>query len=153
MKKLIAFLGFLSLVIIFNQQRALAQIRQLPTAVKEAFERKYTDVKEVNYDDKIVYVQVRFTTADNKQCTARFTSKGVWQFTERDMKFEELPAPVQDGFNKSKYADWQVDHVYLVNLPDNKTQYKVQAEKTAVQKRNLYFSTKGRLQSDNITMY
>ncbi len=153
MKKLIALLGFLSLVIIFNQQRALAQIRQLPTAVREAFEKKYSDAKDVTYDDKIVYVQAHFTTADNKQCSARFTSKGVWQFTETDMKFEELPAPVQDGFNKSKYADWQVDHVYLITLPDNKTQYKIQAEKTAVQKRNLYFSPKGRLLSDNITMY
>lgn len=132
--------------------RSQAQIRQLPQAVKDAFEQKYPDAKQVDYDDKIIYVLAQFKNHDST-ATARFSSKGAWQWTETQMPFTGLPEAVQDGFNKSKYVDWQVDHVYLVELPGDLVQYKLQVEKSAVQKKNLYFSTRGRLLSDGITMY
>jgi hypothetical protein len=69
------------------------------------------------------------------------------------MNFSALPASVQDGFNKSKYLDWKVDHSYQVDLPSGQHQYKLQVEKNAVEKRNLLFSDRGRLLSDNLTMY
>lgn len=129
-----------------------AQIRQVPAAVEDAFTQQYPDADSVKYDDKLVYVLVRFNKNDSLS-TARYTSKGLWQWTETAVPFSSLPEEIQTGFNKSKYVGWQLDHVYLVDLPGRTIQYKLQVEKSAVQKRNLVFNKRGRLVSDNITMY
>jgi len=131
---------------------AKAQIREVPPAVKDAFTQQYSQADSVNYDDKFVYVLVHFQRQDSVS-TARYTSKGIWQWTETEIPFTSLPENIQDGFNKSKYLGWQVDHSFLVNLPGNLTRYKLQVEKNTVQKRNLFFNTRGRMLSDNITMY
>jgi hypothetical protein len=133
-------------------QAASAQIREIPPMVQDAFTRQYPDVQKVNYEDKLVYVLVHFNKGDSTS-TARYTSKGIWQWTETAIPFTSLPEQVQDGFNKSKYLGWQVDHAYLVDLPGELTRYKLQIERSTVQKRNLYFNRRGRLLSDNITMY
>ena len=129
-----------------------AQIRDVPSAVKDAFTQQYSAADSVVYDDKLVYVLVHFNRHDSVS-TARYTSKGIWQWTETEVPFTSIPEDVQDGFNKSKYLGWQVDHSYLVDLPGKLTRYKLQVEKNTVQKRNLYFNTRGRMISDNITMY
>lgn len=129
-----------------------AQIRELPAAVKDAFSSQYPNADSVKYEDKLVYVLVHFEQNDSAN-TARYSSKGIWQWTDMAMPFTGLPEEVQVGFNKSKYVGWQLDHVFLVNLPGNVTQYKLQVEKSAIQKRNLIFNKRGRLVSDNITMY
>lgn len=137
---------------IFSYQQSNAQIREIPSAVQDAFHTQYADADSVKYDDKLVYVLVRFHQKDSAS-TARYTSKGIWQWTETAMAFTSLPEQIQDGFNKSKYAGWQVDHIFLVDLPGKVIQYKLQVQKSAVQKRNLLFNKRGRLISDNITMY
>lgn len=129
-----------------------AQIREVPPAVKDAFTQQYSAADSVVYDDKFVYVLVHFHRQDSVS-TARYTAKGIWQWTETEVAFTSIPENVQDGFNKSKYLGWQVDHSYLVNLPGNLTRYKLQVEKNTVQKRNLFFNNRGRMLSDNITMY
>jgi hypothetical protein len=129
-----------------------AQIREIPAGVKDAFTQQYPDAKQVTYDDKLVYVLVHFNQEDSAS-TARYTSKGIWQWTETAIPFTSLPQEIQDGFNKSKYLGWQVDHTYRVDLPGKLIRYKLQIEKNAVQKRNLFFNKRGRMISDNITMY
>lgn len=129
-----------------------AQLRAIPQEVKEAFGRQYPQAEAVRYEDKLLYVNVYFKKGQSSSC-ARYSSKGAWQFTETGMDFSSLPASVQDGFNKSKYLDWKVDHSYLVDLPGGKHQYKLQVEKSPVAKRNLLFNERGRLLSDNLTMY
>lgn len=150
--KLFALAMLFALGGIFPYQDSTAQIREIPPAVEDAFNTQYPGADSVKYDDKLVYVQVRFMKEDSVS-TARYTSKGIWQWTETPMPFTSLPENIQDGFNKSKYAGWQVDHVFLVDLPGKVTQYKLQVQKSAVQKRNLIFNKRGRLMSDNITMY
>lgn len=129
-----------------------AQIREVPAAVKDAFTQQYSAADSVVYDDKFVYVLVHFHKQDTVS-TARYTAKGIWQWTETEIPFTSIPGNIQDGFNKSKYLGWQVDHSFLVNLPGRLTRYKLQVQKNTVQKRNLYFNTRGRMLSDNITMY
>lgn len=131
---------------------AEAQIRDIPPTVTDAFTQQYSEGDSVKYEDKLVYVLVHFQRHDSVS-TARYTSKGIWQWTETEIPFTSLPENIQDGFNKSKYIGWQVDHTFLVNLPGRLTRYKLQVEKNTVQKRNLYFNSRGRLLSDNVTMY
>lgn len=131
---------------------ARAQIREIPAAVQDAFTQQYSSAQKVTYDDKFVYVLVHFNLQDSVS-TARYTTKGIWQWTETAIPFTSLPEEIQDGYNKSKYVGWQVDHAFLVNLPGKITRYKLQVEKNTVQKRNLFFNKRGRMLSDNITMY
>lgn len=129
-----------------------AQIREVPTAVTDAFTQQYPNAEEVTYDDKFLYVLVHFKEADSAS-TARYNAKGIWQWTETAIPFSSLPEAVQDGFNKSKYVGWDVDHTYLVHLPGKVLRYKLLVGKTALQKRSLQYNKRGRLISDNITMY
>lgn len=133
-------------------QGAHAQIRDVPAAVKDAFSQQYPKADSAHYEDRLVFVLVHFNQGDSAS-TAKYTAKGVWQWTETAIPFSSLPHEVQDGFNKSKYLGWQVDHTYIVNMPGNIKRYKLQIEKSTIQKRNLFFSTRGRMISDNITMY
>jgi hypothetical protein len=144
------FVALAGMVAVSGQSQA--QIRELPAGVTDAFTQQYPDAQQVNYEDKLVYVLVHFNQQDSAS-TARYTSKGVWQWTETVVDFTSLPREVQEGFNKSKYLGWQVDHSFVVDMPGKVTRYKLQVEKSTVQKRNLFFNKRGRLISDNITMY
>lgn len=151
MKKISAFISFAILGVIVSQT-GQAQLRKIPSAVKEAFNRQYPQARNVQYEDKLIFVQVYFQQSDSAS-TAKYNAKGIWEWTETAMPFNSLPQAVQDGFNKSKYADWQVDHIYKVDYPGNVIRYKIQVEKSAIQKRNLFYSEKGRMISDNLTLY
>lgn len=151
MKK-IAFFFLLAMVGVFMTQKAHCQIKDVPTPVKDAFTQQYPKADSANYENRLVFVLVHFYQSDSTS-TAKYTSKGIWQWTETAVPFSSLPEPVQDGFNKSKYLGWVVDHSFLVNLPGGVTRYKIQVEKSAIQKRNLFFNIRGRMISDNITMY
>jgi hypothetical protein len=137
---------------LLTSQKLQAQLREIPAAVKSAFSQQYPDAQQVNYEDKLIYVLVHFKQSDSAS-TAKYNSKGIWQWTETAIPLTALPQAVQQGFNKSKYADWQVDHVYTVDLPGNLLRYKLQVEESTIVKRNLYFTQNGRLLSDNLTIY
>lgn len=133
-------------------QSAKGQIKDVPELVKNAFTQQYPKAERANYENRLVFVLVHFSQGDSTS-TAKYTSKGIWQWTETPVPFSSLPEPVQDGFNKSKYLGWVVDHSFLVDLPGGTSRYKLQVEKSAIQKRNLFFNNRGRMISDNITMY
>lgn len=150
--KRIALLFLLAVGGFFIAQSADAQMKDVPALVKDAFSQQYPNADSANYENRLVFVLVHFYLKDSSS-TAKYTPKGLWQWTETAMPFSALPEAIQDGFNKSKYLGWQVDHTYLVNMPGNIKRYKLQIEKSAIQKRNLFFNTRGRMISDNITMY
>ena len=89
---------------------------------------------------------------DNEHYEARFSNKGVWQNTESELKTEELPGSIKDGYDKSKYAEWKMNNITKIDLPGEKVQYRIVAEKSDLQKKNLLFSTTGQLLKDNITL-
>lgn len=135
-----------------------AQIREIPEAVKNAFQKQYPQASQVQYDDKLIFVLVHFYPGQelpfsDSLHTAKYSSKGIWQLTDTPMPYDELPQAVKDGFEKSKYTRWQRDHTYKVFLPGRQLRYKIQVEKNILQKKNLYFEQDGRLISDNITLY
>ncbi|MHB1921836.1 MAG: PepSY-like domain-containing protein [Chitinophagaceae bacterium] len=151
MKKLFLFFGFFLLFLNFGSIVSRAQIRPIPFAVKQAFSQRFPGVHSITWQDKLIYVDGLFQE-QGKNCRARFSSNGDWQFTEKVLPLEELPAAVQDGLNKSKYADWQVKEVDQVDLPGKEEQFKILVEKNELQEKNLFFNPSGRLLKDNITL-
>jgi len=131
---------------------AAAQVRKLPAAVTEAFSTKYPMAHNVEWRDRLSGFTASFDL-DNVHYEAKFNNKGIWQSTENKIEEADLPQVVKDGFQKSKYAaEWTIDEIYKIQIPGEKIQYRVQIKKNDIQKKNLLFSSEGRLISDKITL-
>ena len=116
MKKTILLV--MSVTVLFAGNTIYAQLRKVPAEVTEAFKAKYPDTKNVEWKDKLSFFQVDFEMGGIKY-ESRFTSKGEWQQTEKDITEDALPAQVKDGYSKSKYTDWELKTVsWLENKDD-----------------------------------
>lgn len=130
---------------------SFAQVRKIPSEVTEAFKQKYPAASNVEWRDKLSNFSAVFES-DNVQYEARFNSKGEWQLTENEIDESDIPEAVRDGYDKSKYADWEIGKVHKIELSDGSFQYRVEAVKNDVRKKNLYFNSDGRLVKDRITI-
>lgn len=150
MKKLFPALA-LVLAMSFTATSISAQIRKIPAVVTDSFKEKYPDASGVEWRDKLSVFSAVFSK-DGVNYEAKYNSKGQWLNTENEITDSDLPAAIKDGLEKSKYADWNVEKVHMIQLPEGTTQYRVQVGKTDLQKKNLLYSSKGRLLKDKITL-
>lgn len=128
-----------------------AQIRDIPKAVEETFTNQYKGATGVEYKDQLVRVDVHFEL-EGEQMIASYSNKGVWKETQKAWEFEKLPQEVKDGFDKSKFADRDVDETVVIYLPGGTEQYRILAKKNNVEKKYLFFNPKGRLLRTSITL-
>ncbi len=129
----------------------LAQVRDIPEAVKETFSSQYPGAENVTYEDNLISVQVHFQVNGEKMVAA-YNNKGRWKDTEKDWSFDQLPETVKDGFQKSKYAEWKVSEVKMIYRPAGSDRYRIKVEKNDIQKKNVFFNKAGRLVDDSITV-
>ena len=128
-----------------------AQIREIPKAVEETFTNQYKGASDIEYKDQLVRVDVHFDLEGEKMI-ASYTNKGSWKGTEKEWSFDKLSDAVKDGFAKSKYADREVEETKVLYLPGGAEQYRVLAKKNGVEKKYLFFNTRGRLLRTSITI-
>lgn len=128
-----------------------AQVRKIPAVVTEAFKAKYPNASNVEWTDKLTAFMARFDEK-NLSYEAKFNSKGEWLSTENQIAQEQTPDAVNDGYSKSKFADWEIQTVHRIQLPGDVIQYRIFTQKSDLQKRNLFFSSEGRLLRENITL-
>ena len=129
-----------------------AQIRKIPSAITSSFEAQYPTAQEVEYKDILTSYHVIFTL-DSLKMIAKYNNRGEWKETEKEWSFEKLSPEVQDGFQKSKYADeWEVKETSIIILPGNAQHYRIKVEKNDLQKKYLFFSDKGRLIRESLTI-
>jgi hypothetical protein len=150
MKKII----FASLIFISSSLfsvQSFSQIRKIPSEVTQALKEKYPDADNVSWKDKLTVFSASFEI-NNEKYEARFDDKGEWKSTEKQINESDLPGDIKDGFEKSKYSDWELKKAYLVELPEETTQYRILVAKSDIQKKNLLFNSEGRLLRDNITL-
>lgn len=149
MKRIVSFLLVVLSLSLTNN--VLAQVRKIPASVTDAFKAKYPNASKVEWKDKLTAFYADFDNGSGHY-GARFTNKGAWEYTEQALHEADLPAAVKDGHSKSKFADWSIESVTKIELPGDKVQYRVQVKKSDLQKKNLLFSSEGRLLKDNITL-
>lgn len=130
---------------------SVAQIREIPKIVEETFTNQYKGATNIDYKDQLVRVDVSFEL-DGESMIASYTNKGLWKGTEKDWTFDKLPEVVRDGFEKSKYADREVEQTKVLYLPGGVEQYRILAKKNNVEKKYLFFNTKGRLLRTSLTL-
>ena len=144
-RKLLLVLGILFSLTSF------AQIREIPKEVDEAFYKQYPKAERAEFKDNLINVKVSFEL-DGEQYIATYSSKGVWKETEKEWRYDKLPAAVKDGFEKSKYADWEVKETLIIYRAGGTERYRLRAEKGDVKRKNLFFNDKGRLMEEALTI-
>jgi hypothetical protein len=126
----------------------MAQIRKVPAAVTNALKDKYPNATDVSWNDNLTNWEAEFKNS-GVETHAYFTSKGEWKETNKTISFDQLPEVVKDGLSKSKYHEWTPGAVTEVTKKDKELQYRIYVEKSSlVQKKYLYFNTKGQLQRE-----
>jgi hypothetical protein len=143
-----AALVFALSIVAFTTQ---AQIRKIPATVTDSFKEKYPDATGVEWRDKVSVFSAVFSK-DGINYEAKYNSKGEWLNTENELAVDNLPVVIKEGFEKSKYADWEMEKAYQIQLPDNNTNYRLHVAKTDIQKKNLLYSSTGRLLKDKVTL-
>jgi hypothetical protein len=130
---------------------AKAQLGKIPAAVTDAFATRYPHATHVEWHDKLHNYVAHFKL---NKCiiTASFSSKGDWQGSEREMEFSQLPGEVKDGFSKSKYAGREMKAAFEVQELGKPLRYRINVQKSGIQKKNLYFDVNGRLLKESITL-
>ncbi len=121
-----------------------SQITSIPEQAKENFFKQYPDAKNVQWENDVVNVNVRFEQDSNKM-NAEYNNKGIWKRTLKDWTYDKLITDVKDGFTKSKYAGMQVLDVKMLYLPGYVIQYRIKVSKNNVENKFLFFNTEGRL--------
>ncbi len=144
-----ALTGVFSLVIGLGS--ITAQLRKVPAEVTDAFKEKFPNATKVEWKDKLSAFQASYEE-EGVHYTAKFTSKGEWLQTEKDIEETALPAAVKDGFDKSKFTEWELKSVSRIDNKDNTVQYRIFVKKSNVEKKYLYFNEDGRLVKENITI-
>ena len=147
-KKILLFLLMICMVAVSLQ----AQLGKVPSEVTEAFKVRFPNAQKVEWKDKIGSYEAQFIL-DGFEMTADFSGKGELEETDKKMSFDQVPAAVKDGFNKSKYNDWTPGSVIQIDKKGKEVRYKIYAEKSSlVQKKYLYFNEKGQLKKTDQTM-
>ena len=141
---------FLLLLFVLVAAIAHAQIRKIPAEVTDAFAARYPHAEKVSWRDKVSYFEAQFML-NGFEMSAGFNSKGDWQRTERKIKFSDLPDDVEDGFLKSKYADWEKGSVVEIDEDSEPVIYRILVKKN-IQKKYLFFTTSGKLNREALTL-
>jgi len=141
---------FLLLLFVLVAAITHAQIRKIPAEVTDAFAARYPHAEKVSWRDKVSYFEAQFML-NGFEMSAGFNSKGDWQRTERKIKFSDLPDDVEDGFLKSKYADWEKGSVVEVDEESEPVMYRILVKKN-IQKKYLFFTISGKLNREALTL-
>ncbi|MDL2255448.1 PepSY-like domain-containing protein [Parabacteroides sp. OttesenSCG-928-G06] len=109
----------------------------------KAFEQKYQGASRVEWENKYGYKVAEFHY-NGKESEAWFDEGANWLLTETDLRYNDLPAAVQNGFKATEYANWRVDDVDKIERMETETVYVIEVEK-GKQEYDLYFNEEGTL--------
>ncbi|MES2776276.1 MAG: PepSY-like domain-containing protein [Bacteroidota bacterium] len=147
MKKIIS--GAFVFIMVIGNNDVTAQIRKIPAAVTQSFKVKFPEVAEVEWKDKLTVFEASYEV-DAIKYQSTFNNKGEWKKTETEIAEEDLPSEVQEGLDKSKYKSWEIKTVSNVQTIEGQ-KFMLVVQKSALQKKRLYFSYDGQLIKDPIT--
>ena len=128
-----------------------AQVTTVPDQAKENFFKQYPDAKNIQWQNDVLNVNVRFEQDTNKMY-AEYNNKGIWKWTLKDYDYELIPADVKEGLSKSKYAGRQVLETKVMYLPGYVIQYRLKVEKSNLEKKYLFFTTQGKLVRSTVAL-
>ena len=103
--------------------------------VVKSFEKKYPTATNVIWENKSPYWVAHFdmpttkaVAADPRTNSTWFDNSGNWQMSEHDIDYAELPQPIKDSFEASKYAAWEKDDVQTLERDGVIALYMIEVE-------------------------
>ena len=114
---------------------------KVDTAIDNAFRQQYPDATRVEWEKKQGYYVADFRL-NNTDAEAWYDRQGAWRMTERDVRYEQLPATVKTAFEAGEYSAWRIDDIDMLERPDAETVYIIEVEQGKVE-YDLYYSTDG----------
>ena len=109
--------------------------------IEKAFQTRYPSANRVEWEKKAGYYVAEFWN-NNAETEAWFSGDAVWHMTETDVRYDDLPLAVRDGFMASDYADWRIDDIDMLECAGVETVYIIEVEQ-GNREYDLYFSTEG----------
>jgi hypothetical protein len=137
---------FLSLTFVAICMCGYAQ-SNVPEVVQQAFAQKYSNAKNVEWEEEEEGAEVSFTF-QRKKMEAFFDNKGNWVETEQQVRKRQLPASVKRAL-KTEYKGYKIDELEYVTQPKDVSFYELELEKDG-EAVELVFSKAGELISKEV---
>lgn len=116
--------------------------------VTSHFASMFPQAKNIEWRDKVSDYQV-FFLLDNAKCEAKFDIDGKWISTEKQIENDSIPAAIGDSLRSGKYADWNIQSVFVLHFPDLPIQYHVVVAKNDMPNKILFFNKSGQILKEN----
>jgi Putative beta-lactamase-inhibitor-like, PepSY-like len=136
MKRIIA-----AMALLFLAGSSVAQVVKVPDNAKKYFADKYPDVKDPKWTNNVSNYKAEFVK-DGLTVKVTYNVDGTWSYTETFIPASEVPKATHDSFSKSKYRDWQVKSIVLVEGHKTPLSYRYEATK-GVQKVYVFYDKDG----------
>jgi hypothetical protein len=114
MKKSIFVLG---MIMILSQ--ACSKSNEAPEPVKEAFNQKFPNAKNVKWDKENETEWEAEFKMNGEEYSANFSSDGTWKETESDIAESEIPAAVKLTLN-TEFEGYKIEEVEISETIDGK---------------------------------
>lgn len=142
MKRVLVIMLAASFVI--GSNNLFAQLRDVPSEVTNSLKAKYPDAADVSWDDKITSFQASFKS-NGAAYQARFSKDGEWKESEKAILLEDAPAAVKNSFNSTKFKDWTMQNVAMLEMANGGTEYRIYVHNNSVKRKYLFFNEEGKL--------
>jgi len=83
--------------------------------------------------------------------TAHYNMDGTWDFTEKKIHPNAVPAVVNDSFSKSKFSDYDVKEKAFVENTKGQSFYRFEVKK-GIDKKYLFFDKDGKLVKTSVSI-
>lgn len=121
------------------------------TPYKDTLEAMYPDmVYAIWYEDHGMF---RARTSDyHIYKTVWFTPEGEWVMTQHDISYDDLPLPIRESFEGSKYQNYTLKNVYHYEQPGIENTYVISLYQDFMY-ANLYYRENGELYRESSTRF
>lgn len=109
--------------------------------IENAFRTQYPEATGVAWKMKSGYYVAGFRL-NNEEAEAWYTSQAVWQMTETDVTYANLPQAVRSAFETGEYAKWEIDDIDKLESAGMETVYIIEVEQ-GDSEYDLYYSSDG----------
>ncbi len=127
-----------------------AQVVDVPKRAKDHFFKKYPDAKNADWNNNVVSYAVKFQL-NNHTARAYYHMDGRWDYTDTYVEESELPAAVKESFSKSRFSDWKIEGLALVENNKGKKKYRIEVQK-GIEKKSVFYNSKGKEVKSSISL-
>lgn len=114
---------------------------QVDQHIENAFLAQYPEATGVKWEMKSGYYVADFRL-NNAEAEAWYNAQAVWQMTETDVSYADLPQQVRSAFEAGEYAEWKIDDIDKLESLGMETVYIIEVEQGEVE-YDLYYSPDG----------